>query len=409
MTSQQRQVLLWLSRRGPLTRSQLGRLTGGSATAVWQAVQALAAQGWIRPDGTQASGGGRPAARWVLAPTGQRIGVVRVRPGWAGLRWFDLDGTEVETAAGDGEKLQVSWPADESADAVLPALRQLLTEALSRHGRRPTGWAVCVPGVIDPAGMVLYSSPLGLRDAALGEYLRTWTGLPAVVGNDVDMAALGESSWGAGQGCRRLLYLWIDQGIGLGFVQDGQLYMGSRGSAGELGHFTVSPEGPPCRCGNRGCLGMIASEPALVGQASRLVWVDQQSVLRQLAGGDLNRVDLATLGRALAAGDPLVTQVVEEAWARLGIVTANVVNLLDPDVVLVEGSVYRLDPDRMLATLRRAVQTHGLPTYRETIRIDGGRLGEEACWRGAVAWFRERWWGAAGQGGRSAVLERLAH
>jgi len=134
---------------------------------------------------------------------------------------------------------------------------------------------------------------------------------------------------------------------------------------------------------------VTASEPGLIGQASRLIWVDQQNELRRLTGGDLNRIDLHQLARAVKAGDPLVRQVVDQALDNLGLALANLVNLLAPDLILVGGSVYEMDPDRVMGRLQAAVRNHSLPVFRDAVRLDVGALGEEGRFMGGVALFRE--------------------
>lgn len=394
LTSRHRRLFELVARRPVWTRWELAQVTGWSAATVWQLSRDLVNAGLVRVEGPGPSRGGRRPLLFSLAGDDEYLAVVRV--GGAGrleLRWYNMEGrggaTSCDQAVVPTEAVGVQTGLVATLAHLVDAQRSTLPPPA-----RVVGVAVILPGLVDREGRLLFSSPLGLREVPVAAELGRLLHLPVVCGNDVDLAALGESRWGGGRAARRLLYLWADQGIGLGMVFDGELYLGSRSSAGELGHFTVDPSGAPCRCGNRGCLGMTASELGLVGQASRLVWVDQQTELRRLTGGDLNRVSLGQLAQAVAAGDHLAGQVVDQALDHLGLALANLVNLLGPDLILVAGSVFWMDPERVLRRLQEAVDSHSLPFFREGVRIEPAPLGEEARFLGAVSLFREQLAGA---------------
>lgn len=385
LTNRHQRLFTLIASRPRWTRQQLAETTGWSAAAVWQVSQDLIAAGLVAVEGQGPSRGGRRPTVLTLASDKHLLVVVRVHGDrLLEARWLTLGGQ----FCGEPAVEVRTW--DDGTDLVA-SLAQLVQAGIDRlpAGRTPLGVALVLPGLVDRSGRLLFSSPLGLKDVPVTAALVERLGLPVVAANDVDLVALAESRWGRGREARRLIYLWADRGIGVGLVFDGNLYLGSHGSAGELGHFTVDPSGAPCRCGNRGCLGVTASEPGLIGQASRLIWVDQQNELRRLTGGDLNRVDLHQLARAVKAGDPLVRQVVDQALDNLGLALANLVNLLAPDLILVGGSVYDMDPDRVMGRLQAAVRNHSLPVFRDAVRLDVGALGEEGRFMGGVALFRE--------------------
>lgn len=384
-TGRHKRLFELIASRPGWTRQQLAEATGWSGAAVWQVSKDLMEAGFIAAEGQGPSRGGRRPAVLTLAGEEHLLAVVRVHGDrLVEARWLDLSGRLLREFTPEVTRWQ------EGSDLVA-CLAELVEAGIRRlpPNRSTVGVALVLPGLVDRGGGLLFSSPLGLRNVPVSRALGERLGLPVVAGNDVDLAALAESRWGGARGARRLIYLWVDRGIGVGLIFDGRLYLGSQSSAGELGHFTVDPSGALCRCGNRGCLGVTASEPGLVGQASRLVWVDQQNELRRLTGGDLNRVSLQQLARAVEAGDPLARHMVDQALDNLGLALANLVNLLGPDLILVSGSVYQMNPRLVMERLQAAVTNHSLPVFREVVRLEAASLGEEGRFMGGVALFRE--------------------
>ncbi|MBE3577129.1 MAG: ROK family transcriptional regulator [Limnochordales bacterium] len=384
-TGRHKRLFQLIASRPGWTRQQLAEATGWSGAAVWQVSKDLIEAGFVAAEGQGPSRGGRRPTLLTLAGDKYLLAVVRVHGNrLLEARWLTANGRLLQ-----GLPAQISrW--EEGSDLVA-CLAELVQAGMRRlpADLTPVGVALILPGLVDRGGRLLFSSPLGLKDFPVSRALGDRLGLPVVAGNDVDLAALAESRWGKGRDARRLIYLWVDQGIGVGLVFDGRLYLGSHTSAGELGHFTVDPSGALCRCGNRGCLGVTASEPGLIGQASRLIWVDQQNELRRLTGGDLNRLSLQQVARAVGAGDPLARQMVDQALDHLGLALANLVNLLGPDLILVSGSVYEMDPRLVMGRLQAAVTNHSLPVFREAVRLEAAALGEEGRFMGGVALFRE--------------------
>ncbi|MCJ7510175.1 MAG: ROK family protein, partial [Dehalococcoidia bacterium] len=181
----------------------------------------------------------------------------------------DLGGSKILSiiAHGDGRRLgEDRRPTDAEAgpDAVLERIVGSLEGALAKAGLGQGDLAavgICCPGPCDIDAGVLSSAPNlpGWRDVPICRYLEERLGVPARLENDANAAALGEHVYGAGRGCRHLIYMPLSTGIGGGLIIDGRLYRGATGVAGELGHMTIEPDGPLCGCGNRGCLEALAS------------------------------------------------------------------------------------------------------------------------------------------------------
>jgi predicted NBD/HSP70 family sugar kinase len=218
---------------------------------------------------------------------------------------------------------------------------------------------------------------------AVGEPLRRRFRAPLLVDNDANLAALAERWWGAGRGVDDFAYIKLATGIGSGFFFGGALYRGARGLAGELGHLSIDPHGLPCICGLRGCLATLVGSQALLRRARELLAEHPQSVL---AGREFG---ITVLEDAALGGDPLALRVVREAAEHLGIAVADLMNLLNPSVVILGGGLSRLG-DLLLEPLREAVRTRTLVTSVESSRIVVSALGGRAVAVGAATLLLDR-------------------
>ena len=174
-------------------------------------------------------------------------------------------------------------------------------------------------------------------------------GLPVQAENDANLGALAELFWGAGKDAADLIYLKVATGVGAGIVVGGRLFGGAGGTAGEIGHTTIDGDGPICRCGNRGCLETLAAAPAIV------------DLLRRSLGHDLTIEEI--IERA-EAGDPGCRRAIADSGRHIGRVLADVCNLLNPQRVVVGGSVGQAG-DLLLDEMREAVRRTALPSRRE--------------------------------------------
>ena len=244
-----------------------------------------------------------------------------------------------------------------AVSAMSAMARRLLTDVGVEPGQLG-GVGVSFGGHVDAeAGVVLRSVHVpGWESRPLGTEVAAEFGVPAVVENDANAAALAEWRFGAGQGQSSLLYLTVSTGIGGGIVLDGQVYRGRHGMAGEIGHTVVAPNGPLCPCGRRGCLEAIAAGPGIARAARERLAADptRPSLLRERP--DVQAQDVAA---AAAAGDPLARETLDEALGYLGLGVANAVNLLDPGCVVLGGGVTRMGSP-LFSRVRQLVAEHAL-------------------------------------------------
>lgn len=255
----------------------------------------------------------------------------------------DIGGTKVAAGLVDrnGKILtQVRKPmaAHGTADAALQAVRDAIDSLLSSDVQ---SIGICAPGPLDPeAGVVLNPPNLtAWRNFPLADKIAERYRVPVKLDNDGNAAALAEVRWGAARGYRYAFYATIGTGIGTGIVLDGKIYRGKTGSAAEGGHVTIDYHGPVCHCGKRGCIEILASGPAIGARARSKLTGGAKSTMLELAKGEIAAVTTEMVGAAYSAGDGTAHEVLQETSALLTIWLGSIVDLLDPDVIVVGGGV----------------------------------------------------------------------
>jgi glucokinase len=215
--------------------------------------------------------------------------------------------------------------------------------------------------------------------------LTTCFALPVFVGNDANLAALGEHRFGAARGFDDIIYMTISTGIGGGIIQSGQLLQGHKGLAGEIGHVAVQPGGPLCGCGNRGCLEALASGTAIGHQAQTLAVAGHAPAILAAAGGDTSQISSKSVGQAAAQGDEIAIKLLRQAGRYIGIGIANLMHLFNPQRFVLGGGVTQTGP-LLFKPIRRTVRRWAMnPMYWEDTEIVPAGLGDDAGLLGALA------------------------
>lgn len=299
---------------------------------------------------------------------------------------IDIGGTKIAAlrVSAEGEiraRTVIPTPANDQTEA-LPAIEAAGTAVLE-DGVVAIG--VGLAGLIDVRAGVLLSAPnLAWRDLRVSEGLGARFGLPVTVDNDATAAAWGESRFGASQGYDDSLFVGVGTGIGGGIVAGGRLFRGAHGLAGEIGHIIVEPDGPPCGCGNRGCWEQVASGLAIARAGRRAVTEEPGSTIARLAGGDPRRATGELVTEAARDGDAVAVAILTSVARRLGEGVAGLVNVLDPEVVVIGGGVGEAG-DLLLGPLRAAylAAVEGADV-RPEVPIVPARLGNDAGAIGAA-------------------------
>lgn len=241
---------------------------------------------------------------------------------------------------------------------------------------------VATPGPLNPETGIIYSAPNipGWENFPIGPELEKRFGVHAKIGNDANLAALGEWRFGAGQGHQHVLYLTISTGIGGGVISNGHLLLGSCGLATELGHITVLPDGPLCGCGQHGHLEALASGPAIARYVKEQIKGGAKSVLQ-----DKEKITARDVSEAASQGDALAIQALERAGTYIGQALADFLHMFNPSVVIFGGGVsfsgkFLLDPVK--AALEKHIMDKG---YLHKLVIANAALGDDAGLMGALA------------------------
>ena len=269
--------------------------------------------------------------------------------------------------------------------------RASMDDARAEHpGAMFAGVGVGAPGPIDRAsGMVLLTPNLGWTDVPLRQILSDALSLPAALDNDANCAVLGECWRGAARGAKDAIGITIGTGIGGGIVVDGKLYHGASDCAGEIGHTTIDTEGRRCKCGNYGCLEAYASGPAIALRCVEAIQAGSESTIPAMVGGDLTQVTAATVYEASHMGDELASEVVRDTAYYLGAGIANLVNIFNPDSVVICGGVTRAG-DKLFQPLQREVAKRAFKPAVKVCRIVPGELDGSAGVYGAARAFLDQ-------------------
>ncbi|HXF95198.1 MAG TPA: ROK family protein [Gemmatimonadales bacterium] len=310
---------------------------------------------------------------------------------------IDIGGTNlvVGTVAEDGSDVVglVSEPTlpEQGADAVIERIVKLVRRSVAQaEGKQIVGMGIGAPGPLDTArGIVLLTPNLGWVNLPLRDRLSAALGLPAALDNDANCAVFGEWWRGAARGADYVIGLTIGTGIGGGIVLHGAIYHGASGVAGEFGHMTIDPQGRRCKCGNYGCLEAYASGSAIAARAVEGIEAGADSSLPQYVQGDLSKVTAQLVYEAAHDGDPFALELVHETAVFLGTGVANLVNVFNPEVVVICGGV-TLAGERLFAPLRTEVKRRAFRPAVEACRIVPGELLGTAGVYGAAAVFIQR-------------------
>lgn len=265
-----------------------------------------------------------------------------------GALGVDIGGTKVAVGVVDRKGkilVQERKPmiANESAEAGLEAVTGAIDSMLSTSPVKVECIGICAPGPLDPRNGIVLNPPNVpcWRNFPLAERVSAKYSVPVKVDNDGNAAALAETLWGAARGFRYVFYATIGTGIGSGIVFDGAIYHGKTGSAGEGGHVSIDYRGPVCACGKRGCIEILAAGPAIGARARRKVAAEpwRASAILEVAGGDVAAVTSEKVGQAYNHGDALAEEILTETVELITPWLGNIVDLFDPDVLVIGGGV----------------------------------------------------------------------
>jgi glucokinase len=306
----------------------------------------------------------------------------------------DVGGTKVAAGLVDAAGVithQTRTPmAAADAAAGLSAVRSTIDSVRAGGDSEISAIGICAPGPLDPQTGVVINPPNlpGWRDFPLAAEISKAYRLPVRVDNDGNAAALAEALWGAGRGHRNIFYATIGTGIGTGIVFDGHIYHGRTGAAAEGGHMSIDYHGPRCGCGKLGCIEALASGPAIARRASEKIAAGRRPSILERAGGHLDRITSEMVGEAYLAGDALAAELLHETAGFLTVWLGNIVDLLEPDVMIVGGGVAAmLQP--LFSEIRDGLRKWSVNSRCQEIPLVKAHYGADAGIAGGAALCRE--------------------
>lgn len=365
-----------------VSRKDLSKLTGFSAASLTAIVQRLLDKDLVSELGESR----RPVSLSIRNNLAHVIGV--------DVGSFLLRVVITDVLGNVVYKYHTETRMSEGRERVLSRMFKAIRNAMSESGV-PSDSVKAVgmahSGVIDSEKGIVLSFPrpgqaTEWKNVPLKKLLEAEFGLPAVLDDSTRMAAIAEKHFGFMADISDFVYIGVGMGIGAAIFIDGKLYQGPGGSAGEFGHMTVDEKGPLCSCGNTGCLEALASCTAIIQAVRSAIQQGVNSKVSELAQGDLERIGIETIIQAAQESDTLAFRVLDQAVTHIGVALADVVNLLNPGVVVLGGPLFRESRESLLQPLIRVIRQRSLEKPASEVQLRVSMLGSEAGALGA-AWL----------------------
>ena len=366
------------------SRLELARQAGLSPASVTTIVQRLMGKGLVvEAEPAKSHLGRRPIPLEIRKDAAYLVGV-DLGSFYLRIVITDINGNILH-------KIQTRTEMQQGRDRVVEKTFAFIRQAIQESGLAPTaikGMGIAHSGVIDSdAGMVLsYPRPGQMaewKNVPLREIFQNEFNVPCLLEDSVRTATTAEKCFALGRDLSNFLYIDVGMGIGAGIFLDGKLYRGAGGRAGEFGHITVDENGPLCSCGDNGCLETVASCAAIIQGVRTALGQGIDSKIRDLAAGDMDRISIELIAQAAAENDSLAFRVLQKAASYIAIGLADLVNLLNPRVMIFGGALFRAVPQLLSDPLRRIIKQRSLEKSANEVELRVSSLGGEACALGA--------------------------
>jgi glucokinase len=299
----------------------------------------------------------------------------------------DLGGTKIYTGVFDHTMecvgtAKLSTKATRGVEPVIDRVARCVADAVDEAdltAKQIKGIGIGAPGAVDTeAGRVIFAPNLDWHDVQLKKELEKRAGVPVFVENDCKQIMHGIYEVELKRKPRQVAGIFLGTGIGGAVVIDGEVYYGHNRTAGEVGHMVLEVGGPKCKCGNNGCFEALSSRTAIFRRILDAVKDGQKTILTEMLGPKLQDLRSGDLRKAIRKGDKFVDRVVEEAAEYTGIAVANLMNILNPEVVVLGGGVIEALQDEMMAIIVETAMDYAMPGTTKGIEIIASKLGDEA-------------------------------
>ncbi len=378
-----RNIILNIVREyAPVSRADAARISRLYPATVSSIVNDLIAEGFVREVGLGDSTGGRQPVMLKLNTGAYLACGVSIEVDHLRVCLTDL---EAKVMVSEEQALVWQDGPRKCLPHIVKAIRKII-DTQNIPGDKVLGIGIVYPGPVDTASGTILASPHmpGWGGYSLKSSLESELPFEIFVDNDANAAAWGEKWFGAARGYSSFLYIMADYGLGGGIVIDDQLYRGRNGGAGEFGHMTVDINGPQCKCGNFGCLDVIASGTSVTRRIIRDIKSGAETVCKELAGGDIERITLDTVLEAVVMGDSHACAIVEESGRYVGIGLANLINTFNPELIVLGGQL-ALKSDVFFESAKETARRRAWLAFGRDISIVPSALGQDACMVGAAS------------------------
>lgn len=289
---------------------------------------------------------------------------------------------------------KLSTKSGRGFDAVVERVARCVRDAVDEADmnlKQVRAIGIGAPGAIEPeTGEVIFAPNLQWKEAALKKELEQHLEIPVFVENDCNACTLGVHEIELKGRPRTLLGLFLGTGIGGGLIIDGRLHRGFNGTAGEIGHMVLQVGGPKCGCGNNGCFEALASRTALFREIQQRVKAGEKTILTETLGDQLDDLKSGDLRKAVRKGDKLVEKVIEGAAEYTGVAVANLINIFNPEVVVLGGGIIDALEDEMMSIIVETALDYAMPGTAHGIEIMASKLGDNAGISGGAVLARQR-------------------
>lgn len=312
---------------------------------------------------------------------------------------IDLGGTNIKSSIFTLEFQKIHERSDPTEAVkgpfhVLNRIVHIIQEMLSSEGIESASilcMGMGIPGLLDPEqGLSIFSPNFpGWDNIHVVNYMKNHFEFPVYIDNDVRVNLYGEWQFGAGTDYKNLILITLGTGLGSGIVNEGKVLYGTTSSAGEIGHMNMYREGRPCRCGSSGCLGRYVSAVGTVKTFTDKLEQGRSSMILEWVGEDWTTITARMISEAYDLGDLLAIEVMHETGKTLGFGLSNVINLFNPEVIIIGGGMSAAG-DRLLNTVRDTVEKHALRLSSRACKIVQAKLGGQAGMIGAAAYAKNK-------------------
>ncbi len=299
----------------------------------------------------------------------------------------DFGGTKILAGVFDASlnclgKSKVSTKSERSKDEVIDRIARCIQDAVDECDlsmKQIRGIGIGAPGAVNPeTGEVIFAPNLKWEDVPLKKELEKKLGVPVFLENDGNICTLGIYETELKAKPKNVLGIFLGTGIGGGLIVEGKLYSGFNRTAGEIGHMVIEVGGPKCGCGNRGCFEALASRTAIFRQIQSAVKDGQKTILTEMLGDDLKDLRSGDLRKAIRKGDKFTEKVIEDAAEYTGIAVANLINILNPEVIVLGGGVIDALEDEMMAIIVETANDNAMSGTTKGIEIIATKVGDDA-------------------------------